>query len=70
MAGSLNAELAKRLERRAKLGREQFWFLPSREMAALVDLVEVGDAGVDRLNPAPRGSPDLAGESREGDRNL
>ena len=38
-------------------------------MAAPVDLVEVGEAGVDRLDPAARGSPDLAGERREADRN-
>ena len=39
-------------------------------MSAAVDLVEVGEAGVDRLNPAARGSPDLAGERREADGNL
>ena len=38
-------------------------------MAAAVDLVEVREAGVDRLDPAARGSPDLAGERREADRN-
>ena len=38
-------------------------------MAAPVDLVEVGEVGVDRLDPAARGSPDLAGERREADRN-
>ena len=30
-------------------------------MSAAVDLVEVGEPGVNRLNPAARGSPDLAG---------
>jgi hypothetical protein len=44
--------------------------LPCGEVSAALDLVEVGEAGVDRLNPAARGSPDLAGERREGDGNL
>jgi hypothetical protein len=30
-------------------------------VAAAVDLVEVREAGVDRLDPAARGGPDLAG---------
>ena len=34
-------------------------------MAAAADLVEVRDAGIDRLDPAARGRPDLAGERRE-----
>jgi hypothetical protein len=34
-------------------------------VAALADLVEVGEAGVDRIDPAPLGSPDLVGERRE-----
>ncbi len=38
-------------------------------MAAPVDLVGVGEARVDRLGPAARGSPDLAGERREADGN-
>ena len=38
-------------------------------MAAAVDLVEVREAGVGRLGPAARGSPDLAGERREADRH-
>ena len=38
-------------------------------MAAPVDLVEVGEVGVGLLDPAARGSPDLAGERREADRN-
>jgi hypothetical protein len=36
-------------------------------VAAPVDLVEVSEAGVDRLNPAARGSKDLTGERRETD---
>ena len=38
-------------------------------MAASVDFVEVRKVGVDRLDPAPRGSPELAGERSEADRN-
>jgi len=38
-------------------------------VAAPVDLVEVGEAGLDRLNPAARGSPELTGERREADGN-
>src|SRR5262245_13848830 len=64
------AALPQRFERRAHLGREQLRFLPGGEVAAPVDLVEVRESGVDRLNPAAWGSPDLAGERREGDRNL
>ena len=52
------------------LGREQLRLFPRREVAAPIDLVEVGEARVDRLNPAARGSPNLAGECREADGNL
>jgi hypothetical protein len=38
-------------------------------VAPAVDLAEVSEAGVDRLNPAARGSEDLAGERREADGN-
>ena len=41
---------------------------PRREVAALVDLVEVTDVGVDRIDPAARCPPDLAGEGGEADR--
>src|SRR5688572_23992883 len=60
---------AKRPERRPDLLREESRLFPGGEVAAPVDLVEVREAGVDRLNPAARGSPDLAGERREADRN-
>ena len=60
---------AQRSERRPELGAEKLRLFPRGEVAALVDLVEVGEAGVDRLDPAARGSPDLAGERREADRN-
>ena len=39
-------------------------------MAAPVGLVEVGEAGVDRLDPAPGRRPYLAGERGEADRHL
>src|ERR671914_2400018 len=60
---------AKGPERRSDLGGEELRLLPGGEVAAPVDLVEVGEVGVDRLDPAARGSPDLAGERREADRN-
>src|SRR5262249_32616099 len=56
------------LERRPDLGREQLGFLPGGEVAALVDLVEVGEGGVGLLDPAARGPEDLAGEPGEADR--
>src|SRR5205823_12808604 len=46
---------AQRPERRPDLGREQLGLLPGGEVAALVDLVEVGEVGVDLLGPAARG---------------
>ena len=49
--------------------REELRLLPGGEVAAPVGLVEVGEAGVDRLDPAARGREDLAGEVREADRN-
>jgi hypothetical protein len=39
-------------------------------VAAPVDLVEVGEVGVGRLDPAARGPEDLAGEGGEADRDL
>src|SRR5690242_17041714 len=53
-----------------QLPGEELRLLPGGEVAAPVDRVEVGKAGVDRLDPAARRSPDLAGERREADRNL
>src|SRR3954447_11464016 len=60
--------LAKRAERSSHLGREELRLLPGGEVAAPVDLVEVREVGVGHLDPAARGSPDLVGERREGDR--
>src|SRR5262249_13920494 len=52
-----------------QLGGEELRLLPGWEVAAPVDLVEVHEVGIDRLDPAARGSPDLTGERREADRN-
>src|SRR5918997_904738 len=62
---STTLRLAQRTERRPDLFREKLRLLPGGEVAALVDLVEVGEAGVLRLDPAPGRRPDLAGERRE-----
>jgi len=67
--GMTETPLAKRPERGTDLRREQLRLFPGGEVAALLDLVEVGEAGVDRLDPAARGGPDLAGERREADRH-
>src|SRR5918996_753274 len=63
------ASVAQGAERGPHLGGEELRLLPGGEVAAPVDLVEVGEAGVDRLDPAARGSEDLAGERREADGN-
>src|SRR5919112_6540666 len=62
--------LAKLPERRTDLAGEQLRLLPGGEVAAPVDLVEVAEAGIGRLDPAARGSPELAGERREADGDL
>ena len=62
-------QLAERPEARADLGREQFGLFPRGEVAAPVDLVEVGEGGVGLLDPAVRGPEDLAGEDGEADRD-
>jgi hypothetical protein len=61
--------LAQRAECSPHLDGEELRLLPGGEVAAPVDLVEVREVRVDRLDPAARGSPDLAGERREADRN-
>src|SRR3954451_18251056 len=48
---------------------EDFRLLPGREVSALVDLVEVDDVGVARLDPAAWCPPDLARERREAERD-
>src|SRR5271154_1967943 len=62
--------LAQRAERRPDLGREQLGLFPGGEGAAPVDPVEVGDVRVRLLDPAARGTKDLAGERGEADRKL
>src|SRR5215207_721454 len=63
-------DLAERLERRAHLAGKQIGLLPGGEVAALVDLVEVTEVGIGRLDPAARGSPEFAGERGEADQDL
>src|SRR6185312_13610329 len=58
-----------RLERLAHLRAEKLGFLPRGEVAALVDLVEVDDVRVRRLDPTARRPPDLAWERREAERD-
>src|SRR2546423_1596381 len=67
--GLLMTSLAQRFERRAHLLAEELGFLPRGEVATLVDLVEVDDVRVQRLDPAARRPPDLARERRETDRD-
>src|ERR1700692_1553589 len=61
--------LAERLEGRANLGGEELRLLPGSEVASLVDLVEVDDVRVARLDPAARSPPDLARKRREAERH-
>src|ERR1700728_4521535 len=65
-----NRRLAQRLERRPDLGCGQFGFFPGGEVAALVYLVEVAEAGVRLLGAAARGPEDLARERGEAGREL
>src|SRR4029077_11630578 len=63
------ARRPERSERGAHLAREELGLLPRREVAALLDLVEVGERGVGLLDPAARGRDDLPRERGESDRN-
>src|SRR3954451_8542438 len=63
------SDLAEWPERRANLAGKELGLLPGGEVAALVDLVEVDDVRVARLDPAARRAPDLAGERREAERD-
>src|SRR5215472_17316415 len=65
---AVHCQSAQGLERRSDLGREQLGLLPGGEVAAPVDLVEVGEGGVRLLDPTARGPEDLAGECGEADR--
>src|SRR5437763_13688312 len=61
--------LAQRSTGRAHLLAEELGLLPRGEVATLVDLVEVDDVRVRRLDPAARRPPDLARERREAERD-
>src|SRR3712207_2421995 len=61
--------LAQRSEPRAELLGEQLGLFPGREVAALVDLVEVDQIGVGLLGPTPRGLICLVGEDARGHRD-
>jgi hypothetical protein len=61
--------LSQRPKRGSHLFGEELRLLPRSEVAAPIDLVEVRDVGVGLLDPAARGSPDLAGKRREADRD-
>ena len=54
----------------ARISRQKSRLFPGGEVAAPVDLVEVDDVRVARLDPAARRPPDLARERREGERDL
>src|SRR5215475_2725446 len=58
-----------RLEGRSQLVREDRRLLPGGEVPALFCHVEVAEARVGLLCPAPRGLPDLPGERGEADGN-
>src|SRR6266480_4298270 len=69
-AAASRLSLAQRLERCPDLGREHVGLFPGGEVAAPVGLVEIGEGGVRRLDPAAGGPEDLARECDEGDREL
>src|SRR4029450_600342 len=62
--------LAQGPERGPDLAGEGLRVFPGGGVAAQIGLVEVGEVGVDRLDPAPGRRPDLAGEGGEADRYL
>src|SRR5215218_8099942 len=66
---SQRGQLAKRPECGSDFFREQLRLLPRREVATLLDLVEVGKGAVRPPDPAARGRPDLAGEGGEAHRD-
>src|SRR5215211_3108270 len=61
--------LPERSECRLDFGGEELRLLPRRKVAAPIDLVEIGEAGIRVVGPAAWGPPDLAGESREAGRD-
>src|SRR5437763_6608011 len=61
--------LAQRSNGRTYLLAEELGLLPRGEVATPVDLVEVDDVRIRRLDPAARRAPDLARERREAERD-
>ena len=59
--------LAEWPERRTDFGGEQLGLFPGGEVAALVDLVQVGEGGVDLLCPAPPLQHDVVDDSVRGE---
>ena len=59
---------AERSERGAELGGEELGLLPRREVAALVDLVEIDQVAIGAPGPCLRGSIDLLRKHRDGHR--
>ena len=68
-SAALTFSLAQRSERRAQLRREQLRVLPHGEVAATVDLVEVGQLGEGATGPGLLGAKDLVREHRDGHRD-
>src|SRR5918992_4286942 len=66
---SEHGHLAKRPEARSDLVAEQLRLLPSREVPALVDPVEVDEIGVGLLRPTPRHLIELIGKAAHRDRD-
>src|SRR3954452_22357151 len=62
--------ISQRLECGPDLRCEKLRLFPGSEVAALVDLVEVSDVRVARLDPAARRPPDLSWKRREAERDL
>src|SRR5215213_1161309 len=66
---SQRGQLAKRPECGSDFFREQLGLFPGREVATLLDLVEVDQVGVGFLGPAARGLILLAGKDAHGHRD-
>src|SRR5262245_23036191 len=64
----LAAALPKRSERGSELGAKQLRLFPGREVAAFVDLVEVGQVAIGAPRPGLRGPVDLLRKHADGDR--
>src|SRR5215471_7934944 len=62
-------QLAQGAERCSKLGREELWLFPGREVPTFVDLVEVDQVVIRPLGPAAWRTIILVGKDRQGHRN-